>query len=323
LKLSIIIVGTNELHFLRPCLRSVFAETKGIDFEVLVVDNASTDGSREALGAEFPDVKVIVNQEKRGFAAANNPAIRLARGDYLLLLNPDTEVLDGAIQKTIAFMDEHDEVGIAGCKLVYPDGSVQPSVRPFPSVAGTLLEATFLYLVIPSKKVVRRNGIPNFDFSKAQRVDWVIGAYFTIRRRVVEKLGPLDEQFWIYGEEVDYCQRAKDIGFETWYVPDAVVIHHYRGMIASRRSIVWLHYGLKLYVDKHYRGVEKFLIIYIRYFGSLVRFIGYVMFGCISLNRRLIAKGYYYGVALFKMMRRRWRYDHNHVGEVIPWTQYL
>jgi GT2 family glycosyltransferase len=190
-------------------------------------------------------------------------------------------------------------------------------------VLGTFLEATFLYLVIPSKNVVRRNGIPNFELSKTQKIDWLIGAYFTIRRSVLDKLGLLDEQFWIYGEEIDYCKRAKDIGFETWYVADAEVIHHYRGMIPSLRVIVWLHFGWHLYLDKHYHGFKRFLIFCLRYFGSVLRIIVYPILGIATLNRQHFATAYYYVVALYKVLTQRWRYDHDHVGEVVPWTAYL
>jgi GT2 family glycosyltransferase len=323
MKLSIIIVNYNGGKDLKPCLTSVYRETKAISFEVILVDNGSTDGSVEIVEENFPQVRIIRNEENRGFAAANNIAIRQAAGQYILLLNPDTEVLNRAIEKTIEFMEDKLHVGIVGCKLVYPDRSVQPSVRPFPSVIGTFLEATFLYLVFPSKKVVRRNGIPNFEFAKTQKIDWLIGAYFMIRRSVLDKLGLLDEQFWIYGEEIDYCQRARSVGYETWYVADAEVIHHYGGMIPSLRVIVWLHFGWTIYIDKHYRGLTRLLITYLLYFGSVMRIIVYPIIGTVTFNKNLFAKAYYYAVGLFKVSTQRWKYEHHHVDEVVPWTRYL
>lgn len=324
MKLSIVIVDTNELHFLRTCLKAVFEQTTGIDFEVFVVDNGSTDGSREALAKEFPSVKVIVNRENLGFAAANNVALPQTTGEYVLLLNPDTEVLDGAIQKTVAFMESHPQAGIAGCKLLFPDGTVQPSVRGFPTVLYAFLEATFLYLLLPRDRIVRAEGITRFDYSKTEDVDWLIGAYFMIRRTLMEKIGLLDEQFWIYGEEESYCQTAKDAGFETWYVPQSRVIHYYRGMtVYTRKVVVWLHIGHKLYVEKHYRGVKRFLISYLKYFGVVLRMIAYPLAGCVTLNKTLFPKAYYYGVALSTVLTRKIHYVHGYAGKVEPWTKYL
>jgi GT2 family glycosyltransferase len=324
MKLSIVIVDTNELHFLRPCLDSVFEQTKGFEYEVFVVNNASTDGSAEALAKEYPTVKVVTHPVKRGFAAANNPAILQATGDYVLLLNPDTVVLDNAIGKTVAFMDAHPSVGVAGCKLLYPDNTPQPSVRGFATVLAAFLDATFLHTFMPKDRIIRRKGIERFDYTKTVEVDWVIGAYFMIRRELLQKIGILDEQFWIYGEEVDYCQRALDAGYTTWYVSEASVVHYWRGMTAfSLRVIVWLHYGVKLYVDKHYHGLEKWSIIYLHYLGAAVRVVAYPILACLTFNGKLFSKAYYYAVALYKILTQHWRYDHNHKGEVVPWTEYL
>lgn len=324
MKLSIIIVNYNCANVLKTCLSSVYRETQGCSFDVTLVDNASTDGSVEYVEKEFPDVRVFRNKENKGFAAANNSAIREAAGDYVLLLNPDTEVLDGALQKTVAFMDAKPEVGIAGCKLLYADRTQQPSVRGFPSILSAFLDATFLYLLLPRNRILRGKGIAVFDQSRAQEVDWVIGAYFMIRKSVIHSIGLLDEQFWIYGEEVDFCHRAKNAGVETWYFPDAEVVHYWGGMTEyNLRVIVWLHFGVKLYVDKHYHGFRKFVIIYLRYLGAAVRIIVYPIVGGVTLNKRLFAKAYYYGVALYKLLTQPWRYQVGYVGKVTPWTEYL
>jgi GT2 family glycosyltransferase len=324
MKLSIIIVNYNGGKVLRTCLSSIYRETKDISFEVILVDNASTDGSVELVEKDFSNVYVIRNTQNRGFAAANNIAIQKAAGEFILMLNADTEILDGAIQKTVAFMEGHPLVGIAGCKLVYPDRTEQPSVRGYPSVLSAFLDATFLYLLLPKGRVVRGKGICYFDSSKAQEVDWVIGAYFMIRRSVIDKIGLLDEQFWLYGEENDYCQRAKNSGFETWFIPHAVVVHHWAGMTAfNLRSIIWLHISQKLYADKHYYGPRRFLIIYLRYLGAALRVIVYSMVGCATLNKQWFYKAYFFGVALFTMLTDLRRYDRNHIGKVGPWTIYI
>ena len=324
MKLSIIVVNYNCAKVIRTCFSSVYRETKGCSFEVTLVDNASTDGSVEIVEKEFPKVRIVRNNENNGFAAANNVAIRQAAGEYVLLLNPDTEILDGALQKTVAFMDSSPGTGIAGCKLLYADGSLQPSVRGYPSVLSAFLDATFLYLLLPRNRMMRGTGLSRFDPSRAQEVDWVIGAYFMMRRSMIDALGMLDEQFWIYGEEVDYCQRAKDAGFETWYFPDAKVVHYWEGMTAFNLSgIVWLHIGVKLYADKHFHGIRKYVIIYMRYLGAALRIVVYPVVGCLTLNTKLFAKAYYYGVALFKLLTQRWRYRVGYAGKVTPWTEYL
>jgi hypothetical protein len=324
MKLSIIIVNFNSGKVLGTCLTSVFRETRELTYEVILVDNASTDGSVEEVERRFPAVRIIRNAENRGFAAANNIAIGQAAGEFVLLLNPDTEILDGAIQKTVAFMESRPGTGVAGCKLLYADRTVQPSVRGFPSVLSAFLDATFLHLLLPRTRIVRGKGISSFDDSRAQEVDWVIGAYFMFRHVLTANIGLLDEQFWIYGEEIDYCQRAKDEGYETWYFPGAVVVHFWEGMNAvNLRMIVWLHIGVKLYTDKHFHGPKKYVIMYLRYAGAALRLVAYPIAALLKMDRNLLKKACYYGAALRVLLTRRVRYKRGYTGTVIPWTEYI
>lgn len=324
MKLSIVIVNYNGGKVLSPCLTSVYRETQGISFEVILVDNASTDGSVEVVERDFPKVKIIRNAVNRGFAAANNIAIGQAEGEYILLLNADTEILDRAIEKTVMFMEDKPSIGIVGCRLLYADGTQQPSVRGYPTVLGAVLDATFLHVLLPHNIIVRGEGISYFDPTKAGEVDWVIGAYFMTRKSLIDRIGSLDEQFWLYGEETDFAQRAKNAGFESWYIPHASVVHHWAAMTSySLRSIVWLHLGRWLYVDKHIHGSRKFLILYLRCLGAALRVIVYPIIGCATFKKGWFFKAYCFGVALFKLLTDRWRYDRNLVGEVVPWTKYL
>ncbi|HJW27806.1 MAG TPA: glycosyltransferase family 2 protein, partial [Saprospiraceae bacterium] len=253
LDVSIITVGTNEMHWLRPCLQSVFEQTRGIAFEMIVVDNASSDGTGEMLSREFPQVKVLRNDRNLGFAASNNKAILISSGRYILLLNPDTRILNGAIQETVAFMDSHSRAGLVGCKLKYPDGRFQPTAYSFPTVWNMFAEAIFLYKVFPKTKLFGSYHLSYLDYDSDVEVDWLIGAYFLIRREVTQKIGILDEQFFMYTEDTDYCYRIKQAGYEVWFTSKAEVEHYYGGFSGiNRRVVVWTHRSQVLFYQKHY-----------------------------------------------------------------------
>jgi len=225
--LSIIIVNWKVKDLLENCLRSIFEQTKNISFEVFVVDNASGDGSVEMVREKFPQVDLTASAENLGFAKGNNLAIKKARGRYVLLLNPDTEILDNALEKMVRFMDTHHGCGIAGCKLLNPDLSLQPSVRAFPDLASQLFILLKIHHLLPHSKTMYKYLVQNFDYEQAQEVDQVMGAFMVIRREVIDKIGMLDENFWIWFEEVDFCKRAKEAGFKIFYTPETKIIHHF------------------------------------------------------------------------------------------------
>ncbi|MGI0009981.1 MAG: glycosyltransferase family 2 protein, partial [Nitrosopumilaceae archaeon] len=195
-QLSIIIINYNTRDLLRACLKSVFQKTQDLDFEMIVVDNASVDGSLEMVEQEFPQVKKICNAENRGFAAANNQAIKQANSEYILLLNSDTEVLDGAINKTIEFMKQRPETSIVGCKLLNPDGTLQPSCRSFPSVWNLFTESFFLYKAFKRTKLFGKYYMSFFDHTSIREVDVVMGAFMLIRREVIDAIGLFDEDYF-------------------------------------------------------------------------------------------------------------------------------
>lgn len=225
--LSIIIVNWKVKDLLEKCLRSIFEQTKNISFEIFVVDNNSGDGSVEMIQAKFPQVNLTASAENLGFAKGNNLAIKKARGRYVLLLNPDTEILDNALEKMVRFMDAHPECGIAGCKLLNPDLSLQPSVRAFPSFASQIFILLKIHHLFPHSKAMYKYLVQDFDYEKTQEVDQVMGAFMMIRREAIEKIGLLDEKFWIWFEEVDFCKRAEAAGFKILYTPEAKIIHLY------------------------------------------------------------------------------------------------
>lgn len=220
--LSIIVVSYNTCELLASCLESVHSTVAGVDYEVIVVDNASTDGSPDLAESEFGAVRLIRNAENVGFARANNQAIRESRGRYVLLLNSDAVLLRGAVATMVVFMDHHPEVGAVGAQLVNPDGTFQWSHADFPTLWGELLLMTGL------NKLVCSPCYPSYPPSNSiepRDVDWVSGACMMVRRSAIDKVGVLDESYFMYSEETDWCYRLKEAGWRVFYLPEARVVH--------------------------------------------------------------------------------------------------
>lgn len=235
--LSIIIVSWNVRDLLRRCLASVSSfkfqvsasasnlKPETFKLETIVVDNASNDGTVAMLRAEFPDVRVIANSENAGFTRGNNQALAIARGRYLFLLNPDTELRPGALQTLFDFAEANPRVGIIGPRLFYGDGSSQSSRRRFPALATAFFESTILQQWFPRNRVLTRYYMLDTCDDATQPVDWINGAAMFVRRATYEQIGGLDEAFFMYSEELDWCYRAKKAGWEVVYLPTAQVTH--------------------------------------------------------------------------------------------------
>jgi len=222
--LSIVVVNWNVRDLLRRCLRSIFAAPSPAP-EVIVVDNASSDGSAEMVRAEFPQVALIANADNRGFPAGNNQGLAVARGRYVMTLNPDTEIAGAAPGRIVAYLDAHPEIGALGPQLHNPDGSIQSSRRRFPTFATALFESTWLQGIAP-RGVLRRFYVDDVPPDRTQEVDWVTGACLVVRREVLDRVGGFDEGFFMYSEELDWCKRIKSAGWKIVYLPEAQVIHH-------------------------------------------------------------------------------------------------
>ena len=246
--LSIIIVSWNVRDLLRKCLRSVNSQQSTVHrplftarrdrspfTEIIVVDNASRDGTVEMLRAEFPDARVLANAENAGFTRANNQALAIAQGRYLFLLNPDTELRPGALQTLYDYAEAHPRVGIIGPQLFYGDGSVQSSRRRFPTLATAFLESTKLQQWFPRNRVLTRYYMNDTRDDATQEVDWINGSAMFVRRAVHDQLGGLDEGFFMYSEELDWCYRAKQAGWQSVYLPAAQVTH-YEGKSSEQAS---------------------------------------------------------------------------------------
>jgi len=234
MKVSIIIVNWNTRELLKKCLESVIWETR-TPHEIFVVDNASPDDSAGMVRANFPSVHLIANTTNRGFAAANNQAIQLARGEYVLLLNPDTKVLDRAIDTMVGCLDAAPEVGAVTSKLLNGDGSLQKNVGNFYSFWATLLENRILPTLFPNSAFLAKRFVAFWDHASRREIDWARGAVMLVRRKVIERIGLLDEQFYIYGEEVDWCWRIKKAGWKIMYLPEARIIHYGKAASSQRK----------------------------------------------------------------------------------------
>jgi N-acetylglucosaminyl-diphospho-decaprenol L-rhamnosyltransferase len=221
--LSIVIVNWNVRDLLRRCLHSIMSN---FQIEIIVVDNASSDDSVAMIEEEFPQVRLIANSKNVGFTVGNNQGIAAGRGRYVLLLNPDTEIVGNALATMVEYMDEHPEVGALGPQLLNPDGSIQSSRRRFPTLATAFLESTILQQWFPHSCVTRHYYIADRPDNEIQEVDWVTGACLLVRREAIEEVGLLDKDFFMYSEELDWCRRAKERGWKTVYLPTARVIHH-------------------------------------------------------------------------------------------------
>jgi len=193
--------------------------------EIIVVDNASGDGSVEMVRTEFPGVHLIANVDNRGFPAANNQGIAIAGGRYILILNPDTEVVGETLATMLAFADAHPDVGVVGPQLLNPDGSVQSSRRRFPALLIAFFESTWLQPCAP-RRLLERYYVLDRPDDVVQDVDWVTGAALMARREAVEQVGPLDEEFFMYSEELDWCRRFREVGWRVVYLPAAQIVHH-------------------------------------------------------------------------------------------------
>jgi len=194
--------------------------------EVIVVDCASSDGSVEMVRREFPGVRLIASDENLGYARGNNRGLAGAAGRYLLILNPDTEVVSDALAAMVRYLDEHPAVGAGGPQLRYPDGTLQSSRRRFPTLAAAFCESTLLHQWFPNNPVARRYHLADRPADMLQPVDWLVGAALMIRREAWDQVGPFDEGFFMYFEELDWCRRCRAAGWEIHYLPAAQIIHY-------------------------------------------------------------------------------------------------
>ncbi len=268
---SVIIVSWNTQALLRRCLQSIVDEpgveivSAGADHqestpavgtltaEIIVVDNASDDGSASMVQTEFPQARLIANSHNAGFAAANNQAIVQARGQMLFLLNPDAYLLPGALTGLARFLAIHQEAAVAGPNVLNPDGTWQATAFRFATLWDLWCEATFLSVLWPRSPLFARKELGGFERDAVREVDWVQGCAMAVRREVWDAVGPFDEGYWMYVEELDWCRRAKRMGHRVFFTPDAEVVHFGKRSVARARATI-----LPLGFRSHFRYYRKF-----------------------------------------------------------------
>ncbi len=273
-ELSVVIVNWNARSFLDSCLATILKYTRGISYEIVVVDNNSSDGSVAWVRQHYPQVHLITNQRNVGYSRANNQALQVCRGRYVLFLNPDTRILGNALGEMVGFMDRHPEAGVAGCRVLNPDLSLQLACRrSFPSPAVALSRLTGLSKLFPQSKVLGRYNLTFLPSGQVAEVDAVSGSFMMVRPEVFAQVGRLDERFFMYGEELDFCLRAKQAGWKVLYNPQAEIIH-YKGASARKnrwRALREFYRAMYIFHRKHYARKMLWPVNWLVVFGILTR----------------------------------------------------
>ncbi|HON58920.1 MAG TPA: glycosyltransferase family 2 protein [Smithella sp.] len=285
-ELSIIVVNWNTRDLLRNCLRSVYETVTDLCYEIIVVDNASTDGSLEMLEKEFPGVNRIVNRQNRGFGRANNQAFAIMKGRYALLLNTDTMVTSVAVGKLWQFMETHQDVGIVGGQLLNADGSKQNSVASFPNLMSLLLNMPLLEYVCPRKYPSKR-----YSHAAPIEVDSVIGACMMIRKEALEQAGFFDERYFFFFEETDLARSIRLKGWKVYHVPDAFIYHLQGQSIGDSAKSRMEFYRSRYQFLKKWHGRSYFSLAKIIIFSRLlVNYVSSLLLAVLTLGMNRKAK---------------------------------
>ena len=228
--LSIIIVNWNVKDLLQKCLKSIINYVQDVDYEIIVVDNCSHDQSQEYLkeiSRKRSQIKVVLNEKNFGFSKANNQALKKAKGEFILFLNPDTEFIEkNKIGKVIELMKQNKKWGIVGCQLIGLDKEIQPSVRNFPTISSQLIIILKLQYLFPKLKVLKKYFQTDFDYKKIKEVEQVAGSFILTRKKILDQVGSFDEIFHLWFEDADLCYRTKRAGYQIVYYPEIKIIHH-------------------------------------------------------------------------------------------------
>ena len=275
MKLSIVIVNYNVKYFLEQCILSILESNVDFEMEIFVVDNNSTDGSQAYIQSNYPEVIYIENKENVGFASANNQAISQSKGEYVLLLNPDTVLGEHVLERVCRFMDEHPESGGVGVKMINGHGAFLPeSKRGFPSPWTSFCKIFGLASIFPKSATFGKYHLKYLDENQIHEVDVLAGAFMMLRKNVLDKIGYLDETFFMYGEDIDLSYRIVKANFKNYYLPEKII--HYKGESTKKNDMKYVkifYEAMYIFFKKHYPSYGTFYSLFIYagiYFRALL-----------------------------------------------------
>ena len=319
--ISIIIVNYNVKEFVKNLLFSLNKALENFTSEIIVVDNASSDGSVEDIGPKFPNVKLIANKKNVGFGKANNQALEISKGKYIVLLNPDTIVREDTFTKLVKFFKANPETGMATCKVLNPDGTIQLACRrSFPGPWTSFTKITGLSKIFPNSKLFARYNLTYLDENETNEVDAISGSFMMFTREVYKKVGGFDPQFFMYGEDLDLCFRVQKAGYKVYYVPETEIIH-YKGESTKRSSIdeARIFYdAMHLFVKKHLSS-SFFVEIILRFAIVARRFVAFISSYKLSILSGFLDFSFF--TSAFILAEKLYRPGHwsGFPDEVKPW----
>lgn len=272
--LSIIIVNYRTYQLTKETIESVINKNHPFNYDIYVVDNASGDGSLLKLEGDFQDqvddglIKFIANPENKGFSRANNLAIEKSESKSVLLLNSDTKVQGGTLEKCMDYIAGDEKIGALGCKVLLPDGNLDKACkRSFPTVSVSFHRMTGLSRLFPRSKRFGQYNLTYLDENGTYEIDSLSGAFMLVRREAIDQIGLLDEDFFMYGEDIDWCYRLKEAGWKVVYFGEAEIIHHKGGSGRESKALYEFYNAMRLFYDKHYRNKNLLLVTYFVYAG--------------------------------------------------------
>jgi GT2 family glycosyltransferase len=258
--LAIITVSTSEAHWIRPCLSTVFAHMGDISADVVVVDNDSTDGTPDVVGDEFPEARVVPSRN-HGFSHANNRALMTCNARYVLFLNPDTEIVDGTLADLVRIMDERPTVGLVGCRQVNAQGVLDTTIRRFPNALRALGDAFSAERIPGRPDWLGEREVDPAAYDRETPCDWTSGSFMLVRREAIESAGFLDERYFMYSDETDFCRRIKTAGWDVLHLPQMTIIHH-EGKAGIKPHIESLNaYTRTMYARKYFSPLHRPLYV--------------------------------------------------------------
>lgn len=313
IQVSIILVSYNNFHLLKACLDSLYKFTHNLIFEVIIVDNCSTEKNIESLIYGLPNVTLIKNDSNRGFGSANNQGISVARGTYILLLNNDTILTENSIYEVYRFADNLGEDAIIGCRILNPDGTLQHSVYDFPSVWNVFTSNFFLYQLNKKSKFLSKYHLMNKAINIITEVDVVTGAFVFVNTEGIKRIQGFDERFYFYNEETDLCFRFKKNGGKIYYFPRTSIIHIKGGTSGSNLWFKFKNQSISQikYFQKHFRGIKFLSLLLFHYTGIFIRIPVFLLSGIFTLNNYLIKRGLYFARLLFLYPKNSFKWKLN------------